>query len=243
MRTLIFDIETVGEVWEDFDEVTQRVLTRWIDRSVKNNEERDLQLKDLREGLGFSPLTGHIVAIGVYDLERSQGAVYYVGNGNEVDDEVGDFIYKKRTEAEMLQEFWDGAREYDTFVTFNGRSFDIPFINHRSVVHRITPSRELMKYRYLSQQSAPYHIDLQDELTWYGAMIKRPSLHLFCRAYGITSPKGDGISGDDVAGLFAQKKFREIAQYNTRDVVATKELYELWFKNLAPTSFLNMLDF
>jgi 3'-5' exonuclease len=242
MRTLILDIETVGEAWDDFDETTKNVLTRWIDRSVKNSDEHAIQLKDLREGLGFSPVTGHIVAIGVYDLERAQGAVYYVGNGDEADEEVEDFIYKQRTEAELLSEFWEGAQDYDAFVTFNGRAFDVPFILHRSVVHRIKSTRELMKYRYLSQQSAPYHIDLQDELTWYGAMARRPSLHLFCRTYGIRSPKSKGIAGDDVAELFTQKKFREIAQYNARDVVATKELYELWLKNLAPASFLNTRD-
>ena len=243
MRTLIFDIETVGEVWGDLDVTTQGVLTRWIDRSVKNTTDRTLQLQDLRDGLGFSPLTGSIVAIGVYDLERNQGAVYYVGHGHEPDQEQGEFIFKQRTEPEMLAEFWEGATEYDTFVTFNGRAFDVPFLLHRSVVHRIKPSRELMKYRYLSQQSVPFHIDLQDELTWYGAMSRRPSLHLFCRAYGIASPKRDGVSGHDVATLFANKQFFDIARYNAADVVATKELYALWLKNLAPASFLNTLDF
>jgi 3'-5' exonuclease len=242
MRTLIFDIETVGEDWSALDETTQQVVTRWIDRSSKNDNERALQLKDLRDSLGFSPLTGHIVAIGVYDLERAQGAVYYVGEGNQDDEERENFVFKQRTESELLTEFWDGAQAYDTFVTFNGRAFDVPFIVHRSVVHRIKPSRELMKYRYLSQQSAPFHIDLQDELTWYGAMARRPSLHLFCRAYGIASPKSDGIDGDDVAMLFAQKKFREIAQYNARDVVATKELFELWLQYVAPANFLRIID-
>jgi uncharacterized protein YprB with RNaseH-like and TPR domain len=243
MRTLIFDIETVGERWDDLDATTKAVLSRWIERSVKNNEEKKLQLKDLREGLGFSPLTGRIVAIGLYDLERAQGAVYYVDAINGADEEVGDFILKARSEEAMLREFWEGAVEYDTFVTFNGRAFDVPFLIHRSVAHGIRPTRELMKYRYLSQQSAPFHIDLQDELTWYGAMARRPSLHLFCRAYGINSPKVDGVSGDDVAELFEKKQFRDIALYNSRDVIATKELYEVWLKNLAPSGFLNTLDF
>ena len=232
MRTLIFDIETVGEDWADLDGTTQAVLTRWITRSAKNAEDKTLQLKDLKEGLGFSPLTGRVVAIGLYDLERAQGAVYYVGKEHASDEVVGEFILKVRDEASMLREFWEGAIEYDTFVTFNGRTFDVPFLMHRSVARDIRPSRELMKYRYLSHQSAPYHIDLQDELTWYGAMARRPSLHLFCRAYGITSPKQDGVSGDDVAGLFANSKFRDIALYNSRDVLrqrnCTKSGVRIW---------------
>lgn len=243
MRTLIFDIQTVGERWDDLDATTKTVLSRWIERSVKNKQEKELQFKDLREGLGFLPLTGRIVAVGLYDLEREQGAVYYVDAINGADDEVGAFILKTRSEEAMLREFWEGALEYDTFVTFNGRAFDVPFLIHRSVAHGIRPTRELMKYRYLSQQSAPFHIDLQDELTWYGAMARRPSLHLFCRAYGINNPKADGISGDEVAELFKKKQFRDIALYNSRDVIATKELYEVWLKNLAPSGFLNTLDF
>jgi hypothetical protein len=65
--------------------------------------------------------------------------------------------------------------------------------------------------------------DLQDELTWYGAMSRRPSLYLFCRAYGIASPKIE-VGGDDVAELFVGKKFRDIARYNAADVRATTEL-------------------
>lgn len=243
MRTLIFDIETVGETWEGIDATTKGVLTRWIERTAKTGTERESLLTDLKAGLGFSPLTGSIVVIGLYDLERAQGAVYYIGQEGEPDEEVGDFVLKVRSEAGMLAEFWEGALEYDTFVTFNGRVFDMPFMMHRSAIREIRPTRELMKYRYLSHQSVPFHIDLQDELTWYGAMSKRPSLHLFCRAYGIISPKGEGIDGNDVAGLFAAKKFRDLALYNARDVVATKQLYEIWLKNFAPLSFFDTLDF
>lgn len=243
MRTLIFDIETVGEVWEGIDATTQSALTRWIERTTKKDTERELLLADLKAGLGFSPLTGSIIAIGLYDLERAQGAVYYVGPEGESDEEVGDFVLKVRSEAGMLAEFWEGALEYDTFVTFNGRAFDMPFIMHRSAIQEIRPTRELMKYRYLSHQSAPFHIDLQDELTWYGTMSRRPNLHLFCRAYGIISPKSEGIDGNDVAGLFVNKKFRDIALYNARDVVATKQLYEIWLKNFASGNFLSIQEF
>lgn len=80
MATLVFDIETVGESWDALDATTKSVLSRWIRRTAKNEEEHEVEMKDLREGLGFSPLTGHIVAIGLYDLERKQGVVYYESN-------------------------------------------------------------------------------------------------------------------------------------------------------------------
>lgn len=233
MATLVFDIETVGEQWDELDAVTQSVLMRWAKRSSRSEAEFEAAVRDSKEGLGFSPLTGQIIAIGVYDVERAQGAVYYQGDGDTDDETLDEFVYKERTERTMLEDFWAGAMAYDTFVSFNGRAFDVPWLLHRSAIHGITPSCQLMRRRYLSQQSSPWHIDLQDELTWYGAMSRRPSLHLFCRAYGIESPKNE-VGGDDVAELFQQKQFRDIARYNAADVRATALLYERWQMYLAP---------
>ena len=238
MATLVFDIETVGESWDVLDETTQNVLSRWAVRTAKNEMELEAELKDLREGLGFSPLTGEIVAIGLYDLERKQGVVYYQGELN-VEEEHGTFMLKSRTERDMLEDFWEGAKSYNTFVTFNGRGFDVPFVNIRSAIHGIRPTRDLMDGRYLYQQKYVQHVDLQDQMTFYGAMHRKPSLHLFCRALGIESPKGEGVAGDDVAELFREKKFRDIARYNAGDVIATAALYEKWREYLAPKNFLN----
>jgi len=237
MATLIFDIETIGEEWESLDETTQHILSRWVERTAKSDEEREAGMKDLREGLGFSPLTGEVVAIGLYDLERKKGVVYYQADAEVEDYDVDEYTLKVRSEKEMLEDFWEGAEAYDTFVTFNGRGFDAPFLNLRSAIHNIRPSQDLMSGRYLYQQKTVKHIDLQDQMTFYGAMFRKPSLHLFCRAFGIESPKAGGVAGDDVTELFKTKKFRDIAEYNVRDVVATTELYEKWLEYLAPESF------
>ncbi len=220
MATLIFDIETVGEDWNDLDATTRHMLTRWGERAARSEEERAAFVKDVREGLGFSPFTGRVVAIGIYDLERKRGAVYYTGNGSEENSEDGEFTLRERSEGRMLEDFFEGAQSYDTFVTFNGRGFDVPFLLHRAAIHGIPGLPELMEGRYLSQQHSVRHIDLQDQFTFYGAMARRPPLHVLCRAYGIESPKGEGVSGDDVAELFSQKKFRDIAKYNAADVRA-----------------------
>lgn len=237
MSTLVFDIETVGDEWSTLDEVTQKSLVQWIEKGSRSDGERSALMKAVKNQLGFSPLTGKIVSLAVYDIERSLGAVYYVGEGSEIDFSDDSFSYKQRTEPEILEDFWESAQSYDTFVTFNGRQFDVPFLLLRSIAADIKPSVELNRKRYLSQQSTPYHIDLQDELTFYGA-TKRPQLHMFCQAFGIESPKGE-VSGDDVAELYRTKKFTDIAKYNAKDVVATTELYEKWLEYLAPRSFIN----
>jgi len=166
MATLIFDIETVGESWESFDDTTQEILTRWVDRIAHSDEERESGRKDIREGLGFSPLTGSIVAMGLYDLERRQGVVYYCSDQKQEDIVHEEFVLKSRTEKEMLEDFWEGAKNYDTFVTFNGRGFDLPFLNLRSAVNGIRPTQDLMEGRYVYQQKHCRHIDLQDQLTF-----------------------------------------------------------------------------
>lgn len=244
MRTLILDIETVGQEWNDIDPVTQTILQKPIDRRADTPEEWILEVNLMQQELGLSPFTGSIIMLGLYDLERGQGAVYYVNKpGTEADpDQVIDgFTCKVRSEAELLRDFWEGALSYDTFVTFSGRTFDVPFLLHRSLAHDIRPTRELMKYRYLSQQSSPYHVDLQDELTFYGA-LRRQALHLFCRTYGIPSSKTEGLTGATVGEAYRNGNMHDILRYNIGDVRATAQLYTKWRDNLASKNFLNILD-
>ncbi|MDP1629431.1 MAG: ribonuclease H-like domain-containing protein, partial [bacterium] len=115
------------------------------------------------------------------------------------------------------------------FISFNGRAFDAPFLMIRSAIHRIKPTKDLMSNRYLrSQDFEAKHVDLFDQLTFYGAMRRKGGLHLWCRAFGIKSPKAEGITGDDVGRLFEEKKFKDIARYNAGDLRATRDLYQYW---------------
>ena len=228
MAKLIFDIETVGENFDELDTTTQEVLTRWIKKESSSEEDYETALDDLKNGLGFSPLTGQIVAIGVLDYEKNKGAVYFQAPGENItESEEGGIVFKQMTEKEMLENFWNGAKSYQEFISFNGRGFDVPFLMIRSAIHGIRPSKDLMHGRYLYQQFGDAkHIDLLDQLSFYGAVRRKGNLHLWSRAFGIESPKSHGITGDDVGQLFKDGKFLEIAKYNTGDLLATKELYD-----------------
>lgn len=231
MPRLVFDIETVGEDFGALDEATQEVLTHWIKKESANEEEYKIALDELKNGLGFSPLTGEIVAIGVLDYEKDQGAVYFQAPDAGLSEFTENGIkYKPMSEKEMLQGFWDGAKNYDEFITFNGRQFDAPFLAIRSAIHKIRPTKDLMEGRYLYQQRGCRHIDLFDQMTFYGALRRKGGLHLWSRAFGIKSPKEDGVTGDDVLRLFKEKKFVDIARYNVGDLRATRDLYEYWDK-------------
>lgn len=234
MNKLVFDIETVGEDFDALDETTQEVLTRWIRKEAESEEEYQNALNDLKKGLGFSPLTGQIVAIGVYDVEKDKGAVYFQAPDASVEDSEQDNIkFRVLGEKAMLEQFWNLATKYEDFISFNGRGFDVPFLMVRSAIHNIRPSKNLMANRYLSSQpQKAKHIDLLDQLTFYGSVRRKGNLHLWSRAFGIQSPKAEGVTGDDVGQLFKEKKFWEIAKYNVGDLRATKALYQYWEKNL-----------
>lgn len=234
MSKLIFDIETIGEDFDRLDETTREVLTRWIKKESGGEEEYQSALEDLKSGLGFSPLTGEIVAIGVLDYEKNQGAVYYQTSGETIAErEEENFKFKPVGEKEMLEKFWEGAMHYDEFISFNGRGFDVPFLMVRSAIYGLRPSKDLMSNRYLNlQKYSAKHIDLLDQLSFYGAVRRRGNLHLWTRAFGIRSPKEEGVTGDQVGELFRQKKFLAIARYNAGDLRATRDLYQCWEKYL-----------
>ena len=231
---LVIDIETIGEDFDALDKATKENITRWIKRDSGSEEEYKIALEDLKNGLGFSPLTGEIVAIGLLDYHKNEGAVYYQAPGQKNPEVKEDGVsFKQMTEKDMLAKFWELAERYQVFITFNGRAFDMPFIMIRSAVHGIRPTKDLMRGRYLYQNNPEaLHIDLAEQLSFYGATRRKGSLHLWSRAFGIPSPKAGDVTGDDVGPLFKKKKFLDIAKYNVRDIRATRELYTRWERYL-----------
>lgn len=232
MSSLVFDIETIGEDFDELDEATQDSLTRWIRKEYADDQDGfNAALAGLKNGLGFSPLTGSVVAIGVLDVSKDKGVVYFQKQkGNEEIFEEDNYTFKPMDEKEMLEHFWEGVEHYSEFVSFNGRAFDIPFLNIRSAIHGIRPSKDLVGARYIYQQKPDSkHIDLLEQLTFYGATHRnKGTLHLYCRAFGIESPKTGGVTGDDVGLLFKEGRSADIARYNSGDLRATKELYLKW---------------
>lgn len=217
MSKLVFDIETVGFDFESQDEGSKEYLLRY----AQSPEEE----KAAKEGMGFSPLTGQIVAIGAYNPESKKGAVYYQAPETALQERKEDEIQyvPVSDEKTLLERFWDAAAHYQQFITFNGRAFDAPFMAIRSAINGIRPTRNLMPNRYYDD-----HIDLYDRLSFFGAVRRTMNLDMFCKAFGITSPKSDGVTGYEVAGLFAAKKYDDIATYCMGDVFATARLFEYW---------------
>lgn len=220
MAKIIFDIETVGAKIESFDEMTQEYLLKY----AKTDEEE----QTVRDSLSFYPVTAQIVTIAMLEVESEKAfVVYEIPNQAPSKTTLDKVEYVSvGNEKQLLEMFWARMEKYDQFVTFNGRAFDCPFIMVRSAIHRLKASKNLMPDRFRSNA----HIDLMEKLTFQGAVRKRFSLHMWCTAFGIKSPKEDGITGLDVKGLFEQGQYLDIARYCLGDVYATKELFGYWDK-------------
>jgi len=232
MASIVFDIETVGENFDRMDKETKEALTYWIERESMSETEYKKNIDKVKERLGLSPLTGQIVSIALYNPDSKKGAVYFQSPKiNEKPHEKQGVKFVPGDEKTILENFWKASRNYKEFISYNGKSFDVPYIIIRSTVNKVKPAKNLMSNRYYrSQDPKAKHVDLMDELTFYGAVQSRPKLHMACRAFNIESPKMEGVSGGDVAALFEAKKYKQIANYNLRDVIATGKLYEKWRK-------------
>jgi DNA polymerase elongation subunit (family B) len=216
MSRIIFDIETVGKDFESLDRPIQEYLLRYA--------ETEDEKEEIKDRLSFYPLTGEIVTMGLLDPDTQKGKVFFQNVGDPLlPFEEDNVFYETGTEREILDKFWDVIKRYDQFITFNGRGFDCPFILIRSAVHRIKPRKDLMPNRY-----GDAHIDLLEQLTFYGASRRRFSLDMWCRTFGIKSPKESGITGDDVKGLFKAGRYLDIARYCIGDLRATRELLFFW---------------
>lgn len=236
-KTLVFDIETVPLDFDSsFDDVQKEYLLRGLDTEEKIENQKHLG--------GLNPLLGKVVCIGIYLTETKQGFGLYLAD-DDIDEivELDDMKIKYKTffdEGEMLEHFWKGltADNYSSYVSFNGRGFDCPFLMLRSAVLGIRPSVNLMagtrwQFKVGSERREIEHIDLMDKLCFGNGFDKagatrKFNLDFYTKAFGVPSPKSGGITGHEVPQFYAEGKLREIAEYCLRDVRSTSDLYEKW---------------
>ncbi len=218
MSNIIFDIETVGYDFNQLQEPFKQNILKYTSSAEEEEKEK--------QKLGLWPLTAEIATIAMLDVDTNKGYVFFQSPGKNTQIFIEDKIkFVPATEPQILKNFWEQISKYDKFITFNGRRFDCPFILIRSAINRIKPTRNIMPHRY----STTNHIDLFDQLSFYGSVQKKFPLDLWCRAFNIQSPK-EKCSGENVQKLFKEKKHTEIAQYCLSDVRATLKLFKYWNK-------------
>ncbi|MCS7090255.1 MAG: ribonuclease H-like domain-containing protein [Verrucomicrobiota bacterium] len=235
MACLVFDIETAALPLDQFDEAQQAFLFRESER-IPDEAARFARKEEILQQMSLWPLTARVVCIAMLNAETLRGQVLFLAEDYEEDSEGGPVEFVPcMDEVELLTAFWDVARHYEEVVTFNGRTFDVPFLYLRSALLNVPISRkDWLGYRYAT---AP-HCDLAEQLTFYGVSgregaARRFNLDFYCKAFGIDSPKAHGVTGRDVGALLAAGQYRTLAEYCLRDVRATVELYRIWRDRLA----------
>ncbi len=234
---LIFDIETSALPLENFDEAQQEYLFRESEK-IADEIGRETRRAELRQMFNLWPFTAQVVCITMLNAETQRGQSLFLAE--DFEEEAGDESAPVKfipcaDEVELLTQFWEAAKKFDTIVTFNGRGFDVPFIYLRSAILNVPISKKnWLGYRYATEP----HCDLAEQLTFYSVSgrdgaARRFNMDFYCKAFGIESPKSHGVTGMDVNTLMAEGKYREIAEYCLRDVRATAELYKIWKERLA----------
>ena len=223
MTRVVFDIETAGVPWESLDDA-QRT---YLQKNARTDDER----QRLPEMLSLWPFTGRIIVLAMVNPDTGRGRVWYEKTDSRAEETSADglFTFVGDTESLFLAEFWKAIARFQRFVTFNGRSFDGPFLMLRSATLGIPVTKNLAGYRY----SLRPHTDLLDVLTFFGASRKW-NLDFACKAFGIESPKEQGMDGFSVGPYYRAGRVREIALYCRRDVEATARLFQKLEKTLLP---------
>ncbi len=224
-KILVFDIETVSDNFDEYPDGIKNYLMQYADSDEKK--------QDVIDQMPFNPLTARIAAIGMMDHFEQNGCVLInCDESNLLKKNHERFNYICGDEKKIIKSFWDAitAKGYNLYVTFNGREFDCPFIMLRSIYLKIKPGYNLMEGSDFTFKN--YHIDLLKELTFFthsGRGARRKfSLDFYCRKFGISSPKEDGISGEMVGQLYSEKRYQEIGDYCLGDVIAENELFKYW---------------
>lgn len=236
MATLVFDIETSAQPLENFDEAQQEYLFRECEKFT-DESEKCAKREEITRFMSLWPFTSQVVCIAMLNVETGRGQSLFIAEDFEEEPEEANPVkfIPCTDEADLLAQFWDAAKKFDSVVTFNGRGFDVPFVYLRSAVLNVPISKKnWLGYRFATEP----HCDLAEQLTFYSVSgrdgaARRFNLDFYCKAFGIESPKSHGVTGMDVGQLMAEKKFREIAEYCLRDVRATVELYKIWKERLA----------
>ena len=211
VRYLIFDVETVGD-----GDLIQRV--RYPEDELTPHEAVEKYRADLLEQTGKDVLPPTFV-VPISVAVAKVGADYRL-----LDLTVLDAPHFRP--EQIVRRFWQGWLHYDrpTFVTFNGRGYDMPVMELGAFRHGISlPAWFNVESKSFEQSRNRYnidrHIDLQDLFSNFSAMRVNGGLNLVANL--IHKPGKSGVDGSQVQGMYNEGKADEINDYCRCDVLDT----------------------
>lgn len=220
---LVIDIETCGMELEELSDSQQEFLLRYAGEE-SDEESRIAKIEEVKRQLSLYPFTAELITLALMNLKSGKTIVLC---NSPIEEEYvieeKKLKYKLTSEKEILGTFWTYVENTTRIISFNGRSFDIPFLIMRSVMLGVKPSKNLVGNRYDNS----LHIDLLEQFTFHG-LTRKFNLDFYCKSFGVESPKSKGITGMEVKELYHAGRIKEIGVYCADDVRATFELYNIW---------------
>lgn len=169
---------------------------------------------DLREKAQLSPRTGQVLSVSLWDGARQRGGVATL---REFD----------MNEGQLLDAVFERFRDIDAIVTFNGFSFDLPFLKHRAVVKRTPIPRTWPTRRYGTWP----HCDLRMILGDWDKFAPG-NLQFWCREFGVPCPDKDmGIDPKHLGDLVEEGRWEEIEKYSLGGAQSAWNLYSVLLEN------------
>lgn len=137
----------------------------------------------------------------------------------------------ERDEKAILSRFFDAIeRKTPQLISWNGKGFDIPVLNHRGLIHGICCARfwesgdedPAFRYNNYINRYQTRHLDLMDQLAMFNNRNFAPIDDL-ARLAGF--PGKQGIGGAEVWPAYRRGEIQSIRSYCEADVLNTYLLY------------------
>jgi 3'-5' exonuclease len=188
--------------------------------TVKDREvlPEDWSEKKWPPAIGWQVVT---LAMIVVDVQKDENGERF--NIKKVTSRAGD-------EADVLKRFWSYFNtKAPRIVTWNGRGFDLPVLQHRAFIHAVPmPAWFLSGQRWASYRQRfcdEWHNDLMDVMSCHGATAKT-AMDLMASSIGL--PGKIGGHGSEVQGMYDSGEIEQIQAYCECDVLNLYGLYIRW---------------
>ena len=211
VQYLLFDVESVADG-------SLIASSRYAGEKLSPGEaiEKFRQELVITSGKDFIPYTFHIpVAVVIAKIRADYSLM-----------EIVSLDQPQHRPHVMTRHFWTGWEGYQrpTWVTFNGRGFDIPLMEQAAFRYGVSvpgwfnvTERSYQQYR--NRYNIQAHLDLHEFLTNFGSTWFRGGLNLAAQLLG--KPGKMMVQGDMVQDLYDLGKLAEINEYCRCDVLDT----------------------
>jgi len=196
---IALDIETVAQSVK----VLQSIMPEFEGRTgTKDPEKIAAQIAVKRaewlDKAALDPNLGRIACVSLYD--------------------GSDMVSFHDHESKILSELWMMLEDQPEIVTFNGKSFDLPYIIRRSWYCGVKPTRGYDTHRYYSKTHFDLRLILADGDTHAkGKLSDYAKLKL-----GVDMD----TKGSEVQALWDDGKIKEIVDHCEQDTLITWQLFE-----------------